>query len=110
MTSAAGASERTERILQRVLAIPAGFVNTYGDVDRAAPRLVGQILATTPKDVPWHRVVRSDGSVALGERQLRLLRSERVPIRGDRVDLRAARWPGMEHVLLPAEGDGGTPS
>jgi alkylated DNA nucleotide flippase Atl1 len=66
-------------------------VETYGDIDRAAPRLVGRVLATTQHDVPWHRVVRADGSVAMGARQLELLRSEGVPLRGDRVDLRQAR-------------------
>lgn len=106
MTTTARTSTRTERILQRVRAIPEGFVSTYGDVDRAAPRLVGQILATTPEDVPWHRVVRSDGTAALGARQLRLLEGERVPLRGSRVDLRTARWPGMEHVRVPADDAG----
>jgi alkylated DNA nucleotide flippase Atl1 len=43
--------------------------------------------------VPWHRVVRSDGSVAKGARQLDLLRREDVPIRGDRVDMAKARRP-----------------
>jgi methylated-DNA-protein-cysteine methyltransferase related protein len=50
------------------------------------------VLATTSEDVPWHRVVRADGSVAMGRRQLQLLRSEGVPMHGDRVDLREARW------------------
>jgi methylated-DNA-protein-cysteine methyltransferase-like protein len=68
-------------------------VRTYGDIDPAAPRLVGQVLATTDEDLPWHRVVRSDGSVAVGRRQLELLRREGVPIRGGRVDLREARLP-----------------
>ena len=35
---------RNERIISSVRAIPKGFVRTYGDIDRAAPRLVGQIL------------------------------------------------------------------
>jgi methylated-DNA-protein-cysteine methyltransferase related protein len=92
---------RSRLILARVRAIPEGYVSTYGDIDRRAPRLVGQVLAATVEHAPWHRVVRADGSVALGEEQLRRLRNERVPMKGDRVDLRAARWPGMEH-LLPA--------
>jgi alkylated DNA nucleotide flippase Atl1 len=76
-----------------------GFVSTYGDVDRSSPRLVGYVLATTSQDVPWQRVVRADGSAPLGEPQLRMLRSEGVPMRGDRVDIRSARWPGMDHRL-----------
>jgi methylated-DNA-protein-cysteine methyltransferase related protein len=89
---------RTRSILARVRAIPEGFVSTYGDVDRAAPRLVGQVLATTTEHVPWQRVVRADGTAPLGEHQLRLLREEQVPMRGSRIDLRSARWPGMDHL------------
>jgi hypothetical protein len=37
--------------------------------------------------------VRSNGTVAKGEEQLRRLRGEGVPIRRGRVDLRAARLP-----------------
>ena len=84
--------DRTARILARIRAIPEGFVQTYGDIEPRAPRFVGHVLATTSEDVPWHRVVRADGSVAKGRRQLQLLRSEGVPMRGDRVDLREARW------------------
>jgi methylated-DNA-protein-cysteine methyltransferase related protein len=86
--------ERIARILDRIRAIPPGFVRTYGDIDPAAPRLVGRVLAETEDDdVPWQRVVRSDGSVAKGMRQLDLLRREGVPIRGGRVDMGEARLP-----------------
>ena len=84
---------RRARIIERVRSIPEGFVRTYGDVDPAAPRLVGQVLATTREDLPWQRVVRSDGSIAKGKRQRQLLRREGVPMRGDSVDLRQARLP-----------------
>jgi len=86
-------SSRESRILDLVRAIPRGFVQTYGDIDPRAPRLVGHILATTACDVPWHRVVRSDGAVTQGRRQLERLRKEGVPLRGKRVDLIAARLP-----------------
>jgi methylated-DNA-protein-cysteine methyltransferase related protein len=82
---------RTQRILERIRAIPEGFVATYGDIDPKAPRMVGRVLATTREEVPWHRVVRADGSVAKGSTQLRLLRREGVPLEGSRVDLEAAR-------------------
>lgn len=91
---ATGADARAARILQRVRDIPEGFVRTYGDIDPAAPRLVGRVLATTKEDVPWHRVVRADGTAAKGDRQLARLRREGVPVRGDRVDLVRARIPG----------------
>lgn len=71
------------------------MVSTYGDIDPAAPRLVGLVLATTEEDVPWHRIVRSDGVPAKGKRQVELLRKEGVPLRGDRVDLRRARYPPL---------------
>ena len=84
---------REERILSRIRAIPSGFVRTYGDIDPVAPRLVGLVLARTHERVPWHRVVRSDGSVAKGLKQLERLRQEGVPLRGRGVDLRRARLP-----------------
>lgn len=85
---------RTHRILARVRAIPEGFVQTYGDIEPRSPRLVGHVLATTREDVPWHRVVRADGTVPMGRSQLERLQKEGIPMRGDRVDLRAARWIG----------------
>jgi methylated-DNA-protein-cysteine methyltransferase related protein len=88
-----GVNPRAARIVGRVRAIPAGFVRTYGDIDPKAPRLVGHILATTHERLPWHRVVRADGSVAMGRRQRALLLKEGVPMRGERVDLRQARLP-----------------
>ncbi|HEV7679503.1 MAG TPA: MGMT family protein [Candidatus Dormibacteraeota bacterium] len=95
--SSASGDTRVARILARIRAIPAGSVETYGDIDRVAPRLVGRVLAGGAHDVPWHRVVRADGSVAMGARQLDLLRAEGVPLRGDRVDLRAVRRLRREH-------------
>jgi methylated-DNA-protein-cysteine methyltransferase related protein len=94
MDSLPGPGERTARILTRVRAIPPGFVRTYGDVDPKAPRLVGRVLATTHERVPWHRVVRADGSAPMGETQLARLRREGVPLRDGRVDLARARMPG----------------
>jgi methylated-DNA-protein-cysteine methyltransferase related protein len=83
---------RTARIVSRVRAIPEGFVRTYGDIDPRAPRLVGRVLAST-HGLPWHRVVRSDGSLAKGSMQRELLSRKGVPMRGFRVDLRKARLP-----------------
>lgn len=66
-------------------------MRTYGDIEPHAPRMVGQVLSSCDEPVPWHRVVRSDGSMAKGRRQRALLVAEGVPMRGDRVDLRRAR-------------------
>lgn len=104
---------RAARILDGVRAIPEGHVRTYGDVDPAAPRLVGRVLATTHEAVPWQRVVRADGSLAQGERQAELLRAEGVPLtRAGRVDLAAARLPlpPGEHLECALSAGGATPS
>jgi len=86
--------DRAARVLERVRNTPPGFVQTYGDVSPGAPRFAGTVLsACDDSDVPWHRIVRADGSLAKGERQRRLLDAEGVPFRGDRVDMRAARLP-----------------
>lgn len=84
-------NERMAEIIERVRRIPRGKVQTYGGIDPHAPRLVGRVLATTHRDLPWHRVVRADGSLSQGERQRELLEREGVPMRGGRVDLRRAR-------------------
>jgi alkylated DNA nucleotide flippase Atl1 len=86
------ASARKTRIVERVRAIPKGSVRTYGDIDPSAPRLVGHILATN-HNLPWHRVIRADGSLPRGADQRDLLLREGVPMRGKRVDLHVARVP-----------------
>ncbi len=80
-------------MLERVRAIPRGFVRTYGDVSPGAPRFAGLVLSRAGDEVPWHRVVRADGSLAKGERQRRLLEREGVPFRGERVDMCVVRLP-----------------
>ena len=71
-------------------------MRSYGDVSPGAPRRAGSVLsATDDPGVPWHRVVRADGSLAKGGRQRALLDAEGVPFRGERVDMRAARLPDL---------------
>ena len=83
---------RIAGILDRIRDIPRGHVQTYGDIEPEAPRLVGRILATThERNLPWYRVVRANGSIPMGSRQRELLLKEGVPMRGDRVDLGRAR-------------------
>ncbi len=89
--------ERYERILARVRSTPPGFVRTYGDISPGAPRVAGAALHDCDDpSVPWHRIVRADGSLAMGAKQRRLLEREGVPFRGSRVDIRAARLPDFE--------------
>jgi alkylated DNA nucleotide flippase Atl1 len=87
---------RDTQILDRVRATPAGYVRTYGDVSPGAPRAAGAALhACDDPAVPWHRIVRADGSLAKGDRQRSLLEAEGVPFRGARVDMRVARLPEL---------------
>ena len=86
--------DRAAEVLRRVRSVPEGFVTTYGDLSPGAPRFAGAVLAECEEpDVPWQRIVRADGSLAKGVRQRRLLESEGVPFRGERVDMRAAWFP-----------------
>jgi methylated-DNA-protein-cysteine methyltransferase-like protein len=81
-------------ILAAARTVPPGRVTTYGDLSPGAPRRAGAVLSHShDPDVPWHRVVRADGSLAKGKRQRRLLEAEGVPFRGERVDMRVAWAP-----------------
>jgi alkylated DNA nucleotide flippase Atl1 len=81
--------ERQERILELIRKLPEGFVTTYGDLCPEAPRLPGRVLKmNTDESLPWHRVVRADGSFAQGEKQRRL-----IPFAGKRVDMDTAHLP-----------------
>jgi alkylated DNA nucleotide flippase Atl1 len=81
-----------QRVLRVISRIPKGSVLSYGEVaDRAglrSARLVGRILAQThDDDIPWHRVVRTDGSPTphLATEQTTLLRAEGVRFVNGRV-------------------------
>jgi O-6-methylguanine DNA methyltransferase len=60
-----------ENVLEIVKKIPEGKVMTYSQVaakagNKNAPRAVGTIMAgNQDKDVPCHRVVKSDGSIGM---------------------------------------------
>ncbi len=85
-------SPRGRTVLSRARSVPVGFVTTYGDLCPGAPRFAGMVMsACHDPDVPWHRIVRADGSLAKGERQRRLLDAEGVPFRGNRVDMGVAQ-------------------
>lgn len=103
-----------ERILATISAIPRGQVLGYGEVAMRAglpgrARLVARLLADNDDpQLPWHRVLRSDGRIALPEgssgwhEQTQRLRAEGVVVENGRVkkpalprDLDAAVWgPG----------------
>jgi len=88
--------DRTRWILDRVRAVPVGFVRTYGDISPGAPRVAGAVRhGCDDPAIPWHRIGRADGSLAKGARQRALLEEEGVPFRGARVDMRVARVPEL---------------
>lgn len=90
-----------ERILAVVRAIAPGQVAGYGEVARRAglpgrARLAARILSTNEDpDLPWHRVLRSDGCIAFPKdsegylEQSRRLRAEGVSVANGRVRMPA---------------------
>jgi methylated-DNA-protein-cysteine methyltransferase-like protein len=104
----AGYERVFEQIYRFVLRIPRGRVMTYGQIARLlgdlySPRLVGWAMHATPqdgRDIPWHRVINSRGSISTGHiilhepnLQLLLLEAEGVEFdeRG-RCDLALYQW------------------
>jgi alkylated DNA nucleotide flippase Atl1 len=93
-------SAKARAVLDVVEMIPAGSVMSYGDVADCAglgsARFVGHVLARWGDEVPWQRVVMSDGSFAehLAVEQSALLRAEGTALTLDnkRVDMRLARF------------------
>ena len=93
-----------QRIYGFVRQIPAGSVTTYGQLSRlvgCTARTVGFAMAALPNDtdVPWHRVINSQGKIskrADGDRdvlQRELLASEGVNFdTGGSVDLHRDAW------------------
>jgi methylated-DNA-protein-cysteine methyltransferase-like protein len=88
-----------QRIVAAIRAVPRGQPTSYGAVARRAglpgrARLVARILAHSEgADLPWHRILRSDGRIAFPEdseaylEQCQRLRAEGVDVRNGRVRL-----------------------
>lgn len=77
--------ETLERVREVVRAIPPGETASYGEVAARAgmprqARLVGRILAEDGHDLPWHRVLRADGTCAphIAAEQAARLRAEGI--------------------------------
>jgi methylated-DNA-protein-cysteine methyltransferase-like protein len=92
--------ESTLRILEAIRAVPAGRVSCYRDIAYAAglpngARQVARILhsLSDAENLPWHRIIKADGHIALGEGngrelQISLLRAEGVKVsRNGTVDM-----------------------
>jgi methylated-DNA-protein-cysteine methyltransferase-like protein len=101
------------RVYELVQAIPAGQVATYGQLARLvpllegvaadtylrqSPRWVGAAMAACPDDVPWQRVINSQGKISprpgMGVLvQRKLLEDEGVVFdEKERVDLDRYAW------------------
>ena len=110
-----------EQVWQLVRQVPAGLVVTYGQVagliplppaiDPAeykafGPRWVGSAMAACPADVPWQRVINSQGKIserAGAAQQRQLLEAEGILFVNDRVDLKRYQWLGPGHEDQPRQ-------
>lgn len=84
------------KVWQVVSAIPAGQVMGYGEVARAAgfprySRMVAAAMSRSPEELPWHRVVRSNRTLAFEldssayREQAELLRLDGVTFEGVKI-------------------------
>lgn len=100
-------SEFRDRIYTLISELPDGKVTTYGDLAALAgfpyaARLVGVVAHGGPVDLPWHRLVYSDGSIVAGfpggsEAQRQLLEQDGISCDSDGriVNFGEKRWaPG----------------
>jgi len=91
--------DTTRRIIEQILAIPRGKVSSYGNIalkagiPNGARQTVRVLHSMSEKyDLPWYRVVRANGVIALDgggrEAQITLLRDEGVEVTDDgRIDM-----------------------
>ncbi|MGW8144803.1 MAG: MGMT family protein [Anaerolineales bacterium] len=110
-----------EQVWELVRQIPPGKVSTYGRIagyisppkgmsfqayEARGARMVGGAMAACPADVPWQRVINSQGKISLrqgggGETQRELLEEEGVVFDyKDRVDLKVYLWDGPSQAWL----------
>lgn len=96
-----------ERVIDVVRGVPEGRVVSYGDIARhvgtGGARHVGTVMSRYGADLPWWRVIRSDGRPPAGHEAeaVQRWRAEGTPTTGfgeaTRADMRRARWelPGQ---------------
>jgi methylated-DNA-protein-cysteine methyltransferase-like protein len=100
-------SDETVRIIEALKRIPRGKVVSYGAIAALAglpngARQVVRVLHSSAEkeNIPWHRLVRKDGSIALPpgggfELQRALLEKEGIEVSPEgRIDLRLFGWFG----------------
>lgn len=90
-----------EQVYDIVAVIPYGKVVSYGQIARKlgsprSARMVGWAMARCPEGLPWHRVIKNDGSISRGvmaDLCHDLLADEGVSFLPDgRVDMEIFRW------------------
>ena len=106
-----------EQVWNLVRQVPFGMVVTYGEIAQMlpppagvelqeykafGPRWVGGAMAACPDDVPWQRVVNSQGEISErpgAKRQRQLLEEEGIVFVNDKVNLKVYSWrgPGQEN-------------
>ena len=101
MAAPEGNDSKQQRILDAIRAVPRGEVASYGGIARRAglpgrARLVARVLGENDDaELPWHRILRSDGRIAFApgtrqwREQARRLRDEGVLVRNGRVRIAA---------------------
>ena len=120
-TSPPSPQEFNERVWQLVRQVPRGKVATYGQIAlmlpvpmgvdsesyRAfGPRWVGSAMAACPDDVPWQRVINSQGKISErpgAEKQRTLLEEEGIVFVKDKVDLKKYGWGGSDKADEPKQ-------
>ena len=111
-----------EQVWLLVRQIPIGQVASYGQIAQlltcpqgvtpeeyrvSGSRWVGGALAACPDDVPWQRVLNSQGKISNrpdAGRQRALLIAEGVVFIKDRLSLHEYQWPGPNGVAEPRQG------
>ncbi|MCL4529612.1 MAG: MGMT family protein [Chloroflexi bacterium] len=120
-TSPPNPQEFNERVWQLVRQVPRGKVATYGQIalmlptpngvnfesyKAFGPRWVGGAMAACPDDVPWQRVINSQGKISErpgAEKQRMLLEEEGIVFVKDKVDLKKYGWHGLEESDEPKQ-------
>jgi len=103
------------KVWRVVNAIPPGEVMGYGEVARAAgfprySRMVSGAMSRSPKPLPWHRVVRSDRTLAFESgsesyrEQAQLLKQEGVHFEKGKI-VAQPRHDNLDEILWGPQED-----
>ena len=90
--------------LAQMLSSPPGF--SAEDYKAYSPLWAGDAMAACPKDVPWHRIINSQGKNSLrldAERQRRMLEAEGLEFVNDKIDLKRNQWGNTEQAEAPKQ-------